>query len=140
MRLLASIPAVLWNASSCDRWNATTAHQLATFIDDVRARTGAARVDLVTHSMGGLSSRYYLTNLDSAGKVDDWVSLGGPNHGTQSANGCFQTSCVQMRPGSAFLTKLNQGDLEGARRSSANAKTWCWVATAFAIIGLLLNI
>ncbi len=36
--------------------------------------------------------------------------------------------------------KLNQGDLEGARRASANAKTWCWVATAFAIIGLLMNI
>jgi hypothetical protein len=36
--------------------------------------------------------------------------------------------------------KLNQGDVEGARRASANAKTWCWVATAFAIIGLLLNI
>ena len=60
--------------------------------------------------MGGLSSRYYLKNLDSAGKVDDWVSLGGPNHGTQSANGCFQTSCVEMRPGSTFLKKLNQGD------------------------------
>ena len=26
--------------------------------------------------------------------------------------------------------KLNQGDLEGAQRASANAKTWCWVATA----------
>jgi hypothetical protein len=37
-------------------------------------------------------------------------------------------------------SKLNQGDVEGARRASANAKTWCWVATAFAIIGLLLNI
>ena len=36
--------------------------------------------------------------------------------------------------------KLNQGDLEGAQRASANAKTWCWVATAFAIIGLLINI
>lgn len=36
--------------------------------------------------------------------------------------------------------KLNQGDIEGARRASANAKTWCWVATAFAIIGLLINI
>jgi len=35
---------------------------------------------------------------------------------------------------------LNQGDLDGARRASANAKTWCWVATALAIIGLLLNI
>ena len=35
---------------------------------------------------------------------------------------------------------LRAGDLDGARRASANAKTWCWVATAFAIIGLLLNI
>jgi len=30
--------------------------------------------------------------------------------------------------------------MEGAHRASANAKTWCWVATAFAIIGLLINI
>lgn len=35
---------------------------------------------------------------------------------------------------------LRQGDIEGARRASANAKTWCWVATALAIIGLLMNI
>ena len=37
-------------------------------------------------------------------------------------------------------SKLNQGDIDGARRASANAKTWCWVATALAIIGLLINI
>lgn len=37
-------------------------------------------------------------------------------------------------------SKLSQGDVEGARRASANAKTWCWVATAFAIIGLVFNI
>lgn len=37
-------------------------------------------------------------------------------------------------------TLLNQGDLDGARRASDSAKTWCWVATALAIIGLLLNI
>jgi uncharacterized membrane protein YdcZ (DUF606 family) len=36
--------------------------------------------------------------------------------------------------------QLNQGDIEGARRASANAKTWCWVATALAIIGVLMNI
>ncbi|MBB6365417.1 MULTISPECIES: CD225/dispanin family protein [Xanthomonas] len=35
---------------------------------------------------------------------------------------------------------LNQGDLEGARRASNTAKTWCWVTTALAIIGLLINI
>ena len=37
-------------------------------------------------------------------------------------------------------TLLNQGDFEGARRASANAKTWCWVATALAIIGALWSI
>lgn len=35
---------------------------------------------------------------------------------------------------------LNQGDLDGARRASDSAKTWCWVATALAIIGVLINI
>ena len=35
---------------------------------------------------------------------------------------------------------LNQGDIAGARRASANAKTWCWVATVLAIIGVLSNI
>lgn len=43
-----------------------------------------------------------------------------------------------------FSAKVNgllaQGDLAGAQRASANAKTWCWVATALAIIGLLINI
>ena len=96
-----------WSPSELNAWtyntsqsNVKTASQLATFIDNVRASTGAASVDLVTHSMGGLSSRYFLKNLDSTGKVDEWVSLGGPNHGTNTAYGCSQTSCVQMRPGS----------------------------------------
>lgn len=35
---------------------------------------------------------------------------------------------------------LVQGDLDGARRASDTAKTWCWVATALAIIGALINI
>lgn len=37
-------------------------------------------------------------------------------------------------------TLLIQGDLDGARRASDSAKTWCWVATALAIIGLLFNV
>ncbi len=37
-------------------------------------------------------------------------------------------------------TLLRQGDIAGAQRASATAKTWCWVATALAIIGLLINI
>ena len=34
---------------------------------------------------------------------------------------------------------LSQGDIDGARRASTNAKTWCWVATALAIIGVVFN-
>lgn len=79
-------------------------------VDALRARTGAAKVDIITHSMGGLNSRWYLNNLDGLGFVDDWVSLGGPNHGTDVANGCADASCVEMRPGSAFLAELNRGD------------------------------
>lgn len=37
-------------------------------------------------------------------------------------------------------TLLRQGDIAGAQRASATARTWCWVATALAIIGLLINI
>lgn len=37
-------------------------------------------------------------------------------------------------------SKLSQGDEAGARRASDNAKTWCWVATAMAVLGVLLTI
>lgn len=90
--------------------NATTADQLAAYIDSVLQQTESTTVDVVTHSMGGLSSRYYLKNLGGQPKVDDWVSMGGPNHGTTSANACFVTACIEMRVGSSFLTALNSGD------------------------------
>jgi hypothetical protein len=34
-------------------------------------------------------------------------------------------------------SKLNAGDIEGARRASNTAKILCWVTTACAVIGLL---
>ncbi len=90
--------------------NATTAAQLRDEVARVRAATGAAKVDVVSHSMGGLSSRYYLKNLGGASSVDEWVSIAGPNHGTNLASLCWQTSCREMRAGSSFLTALNSGD------------------------------
>jgi triacylglycerol lipase len=106
-----------WTSSELDNWsynwhqsNATTASQISSKVDSILAATGATKVDIVSHSMGGLSSRYYLKNLGGTAKVDDWVSLGGPNHGTNTANFCFDTSCVEMRQGSSFLSALNSGD------------------------------
>ncbi|MPY98896.1 MAG: alpha/beta fold hydrolase [Actinophytocola sp.] len=90
--------------------NKTTAQELAAYVDQVRAATGAAQVDIVTHSMGGLNSRWYVKFLGGTNHVDDWVSLAGPNHGTSSANWCYSTSCYEMRAGSNFLNDLNAGD------------------------------
>ena len=91
--------------------NATIAQAVKTRVNEILAATGAAKVDIVTHSMGGLSSRYYIRNLGGQTTVDDWVSLGGPNHGTTWAYGCFFISpCNQMIPGSSFLNALNSGD------------------------------
>ena len=92
--------------------NVTTANQLASYINTVRAQTGAAKVDLVVHSMGALSSRYYLKNLGGTAYVDDFVSTAGVNHGTTTASWCawLYTSCAEMYTGSSFLTALNSGD------------------------------
>ncbi|WP_264937390.1 triacylglycerol lipase [Streptomyces sp. A012304] len=116
---VAAFKADGYTTAELDAWsyswsqsNVTTARQLATEIQNVLARTGASKVDLVVHSMGALSSRYYLKNLGGTAYVDDFVSVAGTNHGTSVASLCgwLYTSCVEMTTGSAFLTALNSGD------------------------------
>jgi len=106
-----------WTDSQLYNWsydsslsNATIAAQIKTKVDQIRAATGAAKVDIVSHSMGALSSRYYLKNLGGSAYVDAWVSLGGPNHGTAISSFCFSTACTEMRVGSSFLSALNSVD------------------------------
>ncbi len=112
----------LWNWQyNYKQSNATTAAEIQTKVNEILAATGAGKVDIVTHSMGGLSSRYYLKNLGGDLKVDEWVSLGGPNHGTDTANFCFDTSCKEMRIGSTFLAALNSGD---ETPGALNYRTW----------------
>jgi triacylglycerol lipase len=90
--------------------NATTAAQIKAKVDSILLATGATRVDIITHSMGTLSARYYVRTLGGEGNVDALVSLGGANHGTNTAFFCVDTSCIEMRPGSSFLTSLNSVD------------------------------
>jgi len=96
-----------------------TARDLAAFAAGVRAQTGAAKVDLVGHSQGGLVSRQYVRFDGGDQVVDSVVMFGAPNHGSLAANLAqlftFGTclgivSCEQMTVGSAFLATLNAGD------------------------------
>src|SRR5262249_16951969 len=106
------------------------------YVDQVRAQTGAAKVDLVGHSQGGMMPRYYLKFLGGAAKVTNLVRLAPSNHGTTldglvtlaglfgrtgitntaSRSTCTTgvaggvcTACVQQERGPAFLTNLTAG-------------------------------
>jgi triacylglycerol esterase/lipase EstA (alpha/beta hydrolase family) len=103
---------------------AASAGELNAFVDKVRAATGAAEVDLVGHSQGGMMPRYYLKNLGGAAEVHTLVGLSPSNHGTTldglfilsnffpGANqftGALCPACEQQRAGSSFITALNSG-------------------------------
>lgn len=94
--------------------NAQIAADVGAAVDSIRATTGAAKVDIVAMSMGGLNSRHYLKFLGGAAVVDDWVSMAGPNHGTTTASllcpGGQSVACQEMKVGSPFLANLNAGD------------------------------
>jgi triacylglycerol esterase/lipase EstA (alpha/beta hydrolase family) len=103
---------------------AASAGELNAFVDKVLAATGAAEVDLVGHSQGGMMPRYYLKNLGGAAEVHTLVGLSPSNHGTTldglfvlsnffpGANqftGALCPACEQQRAGSSFITALNSG-------------------------------
>ncbi|MFJ4327493.1 esterase/lipase family protein [Streptomyces tricolor] len=102
-----------------------SAGQLASFVDRVRAASGAARVDLVGHSQGGTMPRWYVDRLGGAAEVDKLVALTPPNHGTtfsgmglmaraipgaEALLGVSCASCEQQVVGSDFLKDLNADD------------------------------
>ncbi len=82
------------------------AEQVAAFVLD---RLGPAQpFDLVGFSMGGLISRYYLQRLGGLARVQRFVSVSTPHRGTTLALFSQRLGVSQMRPGSPFLTSLNQ--------------------------------
>ena len=102
--------------------NKTTAETIVkSEVEALKKATGATKVDIIAHSMGSLNSRWYIKFVGGESTVDEWVSLGGPNHGTTAANLCFSTSCVEMRQGSTFLSELNAGD---ETPGAVNYGTW----------------
>ncbi|GAB3186107.1 alpha/beta hydrolase family protein [Micromonospora palomenae] len=110
-----------------------SARAFKTYVDQVRASTGAAKVDLVAHSEGGLVSRWYVKFLGGADAVGRYVSLGSPQQGTYAANilkfiglgSCAGiVACQQMSIGSDLLAALNGGDDTPGAIRWATVRTW----------------
>jgi len=103
-----------------------SSHELAAFVDEVLAATGASKVDLVGHSEGTVMPQYYLKFLGGAAKVDRYVAITPLYQGTTfygvgdlaeaypqfaapfldlvAAGGCG--SCPEFISGSPFLRDL----------------------------------
>ncbi len=65
------------------------------------------RLDLVGFSMGGIVSRYYVQRLGGINRVQRFITISSPHHGTVVAYGSWRPGCLQMRPDSIFLKDLN---------------------------------
>ncbi|MQY03652.1 esterase/lipase family protein [Actinomadura macrotermitis] len=61
---------------------ARSARTMSAFVDRVLAATGAAKVDVVGGSQGGMMPNYYIKRLGGAAKVRTMIGLGPTNHGT----------------------------------------------------------
>lgn len=79
-------------------------------IRDFLATNRLRRVDIVAHSMGGLSSRWFVKYLRGSVSVAHYVSLGTPHHGLWATCPTPPDRGGQMCPDGPFLRKLNSGD------------------------------
>ncbi|WP_228122424.1 esterase/lipase family protein [Saccharothrix syringae] len=79
---------------------------LGEHVERVCEQTGADRVHVVGHSLGGLIARYYVQRLHGDARVRTLVTLGTPHGGTLTAY-LFPTPLTrQLRPGSDLLSEL----------------------------------
>ncbi|MDD7966645.1 esterase/lipase family protein [Actinomycetospora lemnae] len=85
------------------------ARELGHHVERLCASTGADRVHIVGHSLGGLMARYYVQRLGGDARVDTLVTLGTPHRGSLIAHFLPPTRVPQqLQPGSDLLRELEE--------------------------------
>ena len=80
-----------------------SALELASFVDQVLAATGASKVDIVGHSQGGMMPRWYMKFDGGAAKVAHLIALSPSNHGS-TLDG------LTLIPGTPAILELGLGE------------------------------
>lgn len=123
---VSDVTAINYNAWRDDI--RTIGAQLVEHVDEVLERTGATKVNLVGHSMGGLVMRHAVDVLGLHDRVDQAVTIASPHGGSAFAYLCglvpgqrqLTRAAAQMRPGSRFLRELDRA----ARENVDSAVRW----------------
>jgi triacylglycerol lipase len=68
------------------------AGQLKTQVEAFLKKTGAAKVNIVAHSQGGLDARYMISKLGLAGQVASLSTIGTPHRGTAVADTAMEST------------------------------------------------
>jgi pimeloyl-ACP methyl ester carboxylesterase len=140
-----------------------SASAVAAFIQDVKRRTGRAKVDVIGFSEGGLLARAAVARLGCLGSVDRLISLATPSGGV-AANGIYEAlrgmktlldatprAAIQLLAGSDVLTRIErednglrlaeQRDPRAPRYASLFSRTWDMVVTPWSgLVHGMLNI
>ena len=85
------------------------ASELGTQIERVRDATGAASVNVVGHSLGGVLLRWYVQELGGDEVVDTAITVASPHEGTRAALFGRNRTAHELRPGSWLMRRLADG-------------------------------
>ncbi len=80
---------------------------LASFIRKVKKRTEEPQVEIVAHSLGGLTARMAVCEHRAASSVKTLITLGSPHKGTYSARYGNTSVIKDLRPDSELIKRLN---------------------------------
>ncbi|HSD61875.1 MAG TPA: alpha/beta fold hydrolase, partial [Burkholderiales bacterium] len=100
------------------------AARLARRVEEVCRVTGADKVVLLTHSMGGLVSRAYIARLGGAKRVAKLVTLGTPHHGSELVRLGIGRCAADMLPGGAWLRELEAAEGAGIAVPAVSIFSW----------------
>ena len=86
------------------------AARLADRVSLIRTLTGADKVHIVGHSLGGVILRWYVQELGGDRNVDTAITVASPHHGTVTAlAGSLTATGRELLPSSWLMRRLAQG-------------------------------